>query len=596
VGRLKSLLALSAVFILSVLPATAQAEDPAPSVSLDPYPEYTSADALTFTGTAAHENSPIASVEYRIDDGPWLPAAAVDGAFGDAVVEPYAFTTGDLDDGWHTVDVKATTKAGYSTAPEDYATAHFCVDTVPPTISIVPLSPDTLADDTPTLLGNAQDSTSPVAAVEFRLDGGPWSAAQALDGNFDSLAEDYSFTITLADGQHTVQARARDAAGNFSAPAADTFAIDTTAPSLALESLPAYIGMSTVVVHGTGADAISPVAAVEGSLDGGPWTAATSPDGAFDEAAEEFALTVAGLGDGAHTVDLRAADALGNITGAADYLAANFIVDTAAPTVLLLPVGSGPTSDSTPDFSGSASDATSPVALVQYRLDGGHWIAAAAADGAFDEPHEDISFTTAALSDGAHFLELMAIDAAGNMSGLDGHSFSIDTTSPSVCIKAIPDSVGQLNLISGTASDAPPGQIARVQVAVARRSDGAFWDGTAWVQGQRWLDAQGTDSWSYAPPALEDGHSYSVGAVSVDTAGNLSGEAVESFTVVAQAPSGDDPPSSSDPPAIPDPPDGETASQSRFSPWWWLLASGLAVSGLIAIALLMRARKGRTAT
>ena len=429
--------------------------------------------------------------------------------------------------------------------------------------------------------------------MEYRVDGGEWSAALATDGSFDSPGEDFYFTTApLADGSHTVQARAADAAGNISAPAADTFAIDTTAPSLSLEPPPGYINTATIVLHGTAADAISPIASVEYSADGGPWTAAAASDGAFDDLTEEYTLTATGLGDGSHAVDLRAADALGNITGAANYLSTSFVVDTTAPGVLLVPLGSGPVSDSTPGFSGSAADATSPIALVQYRLDGGHWIVAAAADGAFDEPGEDIAFTTVELSDGIHSVELMAADAAGNVSALTGHSFTVDTASPSVSIDAIPDSVGQLPLISGTASDVPPGQVEKVQVAIGRKSDGAYWDGSTWVHGERWLDALGTAIWSCPMPVLEEGQSYSVSAVSVDTAGNLSDEAAESFTVVTTAPGGDDPPAIPDPPA-PDVPGGDTASQSRFSPWWWLLASGLAVSALIAIALVMRARKGR---
>jgi len=597
---LGSALALIAVFLTPVLPATAHADGPAPSVSLDSYPEYAAAHTVSFTGTAAHENSPVASVEYRVDDGPWLPAAPVDGAFGGSAVEPYTFIAGDLDDGWHQADVKATTKAGYTTAADDYAVAVFCVDTVPPMISIVPLSPDASADNTPTVTGSAQDSTSHIAAVEFRLDGAQWSVAAAVDGAFDSLSEGYSFTTAaLADGPHTVQARARDAAGNVSAPVADTFAIDTTAPSLALEPLPAYIGASNVILHGTAADAGSLAAAVEGSLDGGQWTAASSPDGAFDEPVEEFAVAFSGLSDGSHTVELRSADVLGNSTAAAGYLSASFVTDTTAPSVLLLPAGSSVTSDSTPGFSGSASDATSPIVLVQYELDGGHWIAAAAADGLFDEPDEDIIFTVTELSDGAHSVELMATDAAGNVSALTGQSFTVDTAPPSVTIEDVPDLVGLLSAVSGTASDAPPGQIARVQVAIGRGSDRACWDGSAWVQAERWLDGQGTDTWICALPALDDGQAYQIRAVSVDTAGNLSREAVERFTAATVTPDGDAPPSTPDPPAAPEGPDvpgGETPSRSPFFPWWWLLATGLAISGLTAIALLTRARKGRSAS
>ncbi len=197
-GRLGLALALTAMSLPSVLSVSVAGEGPAPSVGLDPCPEYTSAHAATFTGTAAGDTSPIAGVEYRVDHGPWLQAVPVDGAFGDSTAEAYTFTTDDLDDGWHAVDIKATTKAGYTTPPEDYATALFCVDTVPPTISITPLSPDPSADSTPSLSGTAEDSTSPIAAVEYRVDGGQWFAALAADGSFDSPCEAHSFTTFVA--------------------------------------------------------------------------------------------------------------------------------------------------------------------------------------------------------------------------------------------------------------------------------------------------------------------------------------------------------------------------------------------------------------
>lgn len=571
------------------LPAMAHAETDTPSVMLDSHPECSSIDAATFTGTAAHDNSPIASVEYRVDNGSWIPAVAIDGLFGDEATEQYRFITGTLADGWHSVDVKATTKAGYATPPQDYATAAFCIDTAAPTVSLAPLSPDPSADNTPALVGIAQDSTSPIAAVEYRVDGGDWVAALALDGSLDSVSENFTIaTAVLADGSHTVQARASDAAGNVSATTADTFDVDSTAPALVLESVPGYINGSKVVLRGTAVDAVSAIVSVEYSADAGPWILVAASDGAFDEMEEEYAFTIADLADGWHAAAIRAMDALGNITAASEYLLSEFILDTGAPAVLLVSLCNDPCSDNTPGFSGSASDTTSPTVLVQYRIDGGHWIEAGAADGAFDELGEDVAFTTMELSDGAHSVELMAIDAAGNGSALAAHSFTIDSTVPSISVDDIPDSVVQLAHISGMAADAVPGQVGMVQVSIGRESDATWWDGSAWGSGETWLDAIGCISWSYSLPALSVGQSYLVRAISVDTAGNLSSEAQERFTVV-MAGSAD-----ADPSSTPDPvyPDGETGSRNASAPWWWFLGSGLGVTALIAFILVRKARKG----
>ncbi|MFQ5578640.1 MAG: Ig-like domain-containing protein, partial [Anaerolineae bacterium] len=55
-----------------------------------------------------------------------------------------------------------------------------------------------------------------IAGVEFRIDGGPWQAAQAADGAFNSETEDFNLTVNtagLASGQHTIEARAVDNLG-----------------------------------------------------------------------------------------------------------------------------------------------------------------------------------------------------------------------------------------------------------------------------------------------------------------------------------------------------------------------------------------------
>jgi hypothetical protein len=90
-------------------------------------------------------------------------------------------------------------------------------------------------------------------------------------------------------------------------------------------------------------------------------------------------------------------------------------------------------------------------------------------------------------------------------------------------------------------------------------------------------------------PSVADGQSYTINAVSVDTAGNSSMEATESFTVVVTGPA------DSDPPATPDStdPDGETSSQSLSAPWWWFLILGLGISALMAFVLVWKVRRDR---
>jgi hypothetical protein len=64
--------------------------------------------------------------------------------------------------------------------------------------------------------GRAVDATSPLAGLEFSVDGAPWQAIAPTDGLFDDRVEDFSFTLPagLAAGMHALAVRAKDEAGN----------------------------------------------------------------------------------------------------------------------------------------------------------------------------------------------------------------------------------------------------------------------------------------------------------------------------------------------------------------------------------------------
>jgi hypothetical protein len=571
-------------------------------------------------------------VEYQVDNGGWAAALAVDGIF-DSASENCTFTTATLTDGLHMVQVRARDAAGNVSA---LVGDNFTVDATAPSL-VLDTVPGYTNSSTVAFSGTATDAIGPIASVAYRIDGGAWMEATAPDGAFDELTEEYAFSAAdLADGSHIIAIRATDGLGNVTG-AADYiscyFIVDTNAPSVFLyEPGVNPTNNNSPSFNGSALDASTPIAVVEYRIDGGDWVAAEAADGAFDELTEEYAFSTADLADGSHTITIRATDGLGNVTGAADYVSCYFIVDTSAPSVSLDQPGGNPTNNNSPSFNGSASDASTPITVVQYRIDGGDWVVAEAADGAFDELGEYVTFTTTGLCDGAHLIELMAIDTAGNIGATVGDYFTIDTTAPLVSIDDIPDSVSRLTDIGGAASDIPPGEIEKVRVSIERKSDGAFWDGSTWVDSESWLDVLGNASWGYPMPALADGQSYRISAVSVDTAGNLSVEDTESFTVVATAPAEADPPAipepaDDDPPATPEPADAdlptmtdqgdadlpatpdpanagppelpepldpveERDSKNSSALWSWLLISGLGIS-ILAAALVARRAKAR---
>jgi len=207
---------------------------------------------------------------------------------------------------------------------------------------------------------------------------------------------------------------------------------DTTPPSVTIVALsPDPTNDNTPTFTGTATDTQSNISSVEYRVDSGAWTAATASDGAFDETSEDYTFTTSALSDGAHTVYVRATDAAANTTAEANYATDSFTVDITAPSVSIVALSPDPTTDSTPTFTGTATDSLSIIARVEYNVDSGSWALATASDGAFDETSEDYTFTTSALSTGAHTVYVRATDAAYNVTAEANYatdSFTVTVT------------------------------------------------------------------------------------------------------------------------------------------------------------------------
>ncbi|VVJ22244.1 putative glycosyl hydrolase [Amycolatopsis camponoti] len=243
-------------------------------------------DVATVKLTATDADSAVASVEYQLDGGAWT-----------AYTAPVAVTGA----GEHMVHYRATDTSG-NTSPEGMS--HFTVvksDTTPP---VVTASVAGTKDADGNYVGKAtvtvvaSDTGSGVAAVEYRVDGGAWTA--------------YSAPVAVtAPGAHTVGYRARDVAGNSSAEASVAFTVvaggDTTAPVVSMRVTGDqdgnwdFVGRATVTLLAV--DTESGVASVEYKVDSGAWTRYAAP------------VVVSALGE--HTVRARATDVAGNVSAEA---------------------------------------------------------------------------------------------------------------------------------------------------------------------------------------------------------------------------------------------------------------------------------------
>lgn len=243
-------------------------------------------DAATVTLTATDADSAVASVEYQLDGGAWTSYSA-----------PVPVTGA----GAHMVHFRATDTAG-NTSPEGMSS--FTVvkrDTTAPTVAA---SVAGTQDADGNYVGKAvvtvtaSDTGSGVAAVEYKVDSGAWTA--------------YSAPVQVSSaGAHTVGYRARDVAGNASAEGSVAFTVvaggDTTAPVVSMQVTGNqdgnwdFVGQATVTLSAV--DPESGVASIEYKVDSGVWTRYTAP------------VVLTALGE--HTVRARATDVAGNVSAEA---------------------------------------------------------------------------------------------------------------------------------------------------------------------------------------------------------------------------------------------------------------------------------------
>jgi Bacterial Ig-like domain len=333
-------------------------------------------------------DQPGSTFECRVDRGTWTSCSS-------------GHTTTALTDGDHTFEVRAIDPAGNTDSTA--AQRAFVVETAPPETTIDSGPSGATNDPTPAF---DFSSDEPGTTFECRVDGGAWA----------SCSSGYT-TPALTDGAHTVEVRAIDQAGNVDPnPESLTFTVDTALPQTTIDGGPAGPTNDLTPTFDFSADQSG--STFECRVDGGAWVSCSPGH------------TVTALTDGAHTFEVRAIDSAGNTDATAAQR--GFVVETGPPETTIDSGPSGHTGDATPTFGFSANE---PGSTFECRVDGGAWVSCSS------------GFTTAALTDGAHTLEVRAIDQAGNVDPTpESLIFTVDTATPST--PRPPDS-GQ----SGTKND-----------------------------------------------------------------------------------------------------------------------------------------------
>lgn len=304
--------------------------------------------------------------------------------FDGEMVDHGTFDAGGAVTGWsswslkpgdNVIRVEVEDEAG-NTA-HDEITLHF--DPFPPAAPTVGTGPPPATSETD---AEVTFDVEPGTQAECRFDGGAWVPCTSP-----------WTTDHLPDGEHVLEIRTTDDAGNESDVTRHEWTVDTKDPE------PITWGD----VPGTESSDPNPTLTFTGEpgsqplcrIDGGAWEPCTSP------------LTLPGLGDGPHVVEVKLVDPAGNESPVVEH---RWTVDTTpppAPTVL-----SGPTGSIT-DTSATLAIAGEPGAALECSLDGAPFGPCPA------------TLTLNGLGLGEHVLRVRQTDAAGNVSKVAEHRWTV---------------------------------------------------------------------------------------------------------------------------------------------------------------------------
>ena len=324
------------------------------------------------SGPSDLTNDRTPTFEFSSDEASSTFQCRLDGGSFSGCSSPH--TTGQLADGSHTFEVRATDPAGNTDASP--ATWTFTVDATEPrtTIESGPSEGQRINETRPQF---AFRSDEPGSTFECRVDA---DAFAACDSPYT--------TAPLADGQHTFEVRATDAAGNVEEPpAARTFAVDVAAPETSIDSGPE--GQTNERRPSFGFSSSEPDSTFKCRMDADAFQPCDSPF-----------RPEANLSEGSHTFEVRATDAATNPDPTP--ASRSFTVDVDVPTTAITFGPASTTTDTTPTFQ-FASDTSD--ARFECRIDSN-----AGADF-FDC---DSPYTLDELDEGPHNFEVRAIDQAGN--------------------------------------------------------------------------------------------------------------------------------------------------------------------------------------
>lgn len=454
-------------------------------------------------------------------------------------------------DGIYTVTSQSTDQAGNLEQPL-LGGVTFTLDAARPESRIIYPVNNQIITTSFQIAGTAKDNLSGIVKVEVAIrnkdgnyyNGSTWVAPPESWMPVQRLNNSWTYTWPkLDDGSYDLYSRATDLAGNVEMPSSPVhFTFVSKGPTSSITSLPDGKGLTALTqITGTAKDNLLRVTQVEVSIgredigtywNGFSWV--MTPVWVTVSGTEVWAYSwPQGSGDGEFTVWSRATNEAGMVetSGRGN----TFSLDNTAPASWITSPIENATLTALTKIEGKSSDNLSGVSKVELSIkrnrDGNYWNGTNWAQGQSWAPQAS-GTTTWELAwpktiDGSYTLQSRATDVAGNPENPQTfRNFTlVDKTAPSSQVTS-PANGAIINkglaMIQGTAGDDMSG-VALVEVAVKRKSDGNYWDRSAWVisAGKLWLVAGGTDSWSSPWPAGVSDGDYLIYSRAQDLAGNI---------------------------------------------------------------------------
>ncbi len=303
------------------------------------------------------------------------------------------------------------------------------VDTGQPIIAISqPVNGTKLNTTSITLNGTFSDFTE--TSVGLLVD-------NVSQGNAELNNTEWTKTVTLTEGSHTITAIGTDSSNNTASTSIDVV-IDTTAPTLRITSPArnATLNTSNVALTGTSADA-NGVASIHVSIDNSTFTQANGTN------SWSFNAIIA---DGTHNITVRATDMAGNVSKANVTIMVNTMINEITITS---PVEGVKLNTSNVTITGSVTN-SSHVQSIEVAIDGGVSLPVS-----LNTTSGIWTFGPVDLVDGNHTAQAALTDLTNN-TAIVTTSFVIDTTAPVISIVSPANNATLTTtnvMLNGTASD-----------------------------------------------------------------------------------------------------------------------------------------------